>query len=139
MSETAASIKRIVVRNAGERGHPPTRRLFILPEECGFAPDDTDPISDEPHVYIEIRDRYLHLTSLYVPLRLRRQGMAGALMRAATGFHDDRFIHWPMYLSAHPYERGNGEPINQHDLFDFYTRFGFQRCEGHPFSMIRNP
>jgi len=69
-------------------------------------------------------DRELSLEKIHVPLDRRRKGLASQFMQIFCERCDDHGITIHVYPT--PFE-GN---ISQHDLEEFYARFGFLIDEG---------
>lgn len=110
--------------------------LFVDPRECSLPAVRKDRWSNNPMVNVDHRTdmEVLRVSSLYVPAKLRNMGFATALMNAVLQFQRDR-VQLPLYLEAMPYAQ---MPMTQAQLFEFYGRFGFTRCAGHPYAMHRN-
>lgn len=111
---------------------PGARRLVVEdvedsdPEELGWY----DGLSGDAVLVAVPRPEMTMLSNLYVPLRLRRRGIARWLLVEALQTVCP--VLTPVYLTALPF---GTQPMEQHQLRAWYEGMGFQAVEGHEFLM----
>ena len=113
-------------------------------EGCGFTLEvvnmgesETDDLWAVPRVHLMVHADHVHLSGLYVPLTMRRRGIATALMQRTIRYLEQlRLADVPLMLDARPY---GASQRSREGLMKFYEGLGFQRWPHHPTSMVRWP
>ena len=97
----------------------------------------TDDLWSVPRVHLVVHPDHVHLSGLYVPIEMRRLGLARGLMQCAIRYVEQQGLaKVPLMLDARPY----GEAAPERDvLVKFYEALGFTRWPHHPTSMVLWP